>query len=161
MPDPNSRAFLAEEIGLMDTQVKIYRCATLLILHRLRYAFSERDDTAAELARNILIDIGDVYRHHLTIGPRVQGIQESRGTPKGSYDYRLAPPFLVAAVEAVHPRERDDVRQKLPFVVCEQMYPNLGDIMTKFLKFVWKSRDAGYRGRWFDLVRDGPSLVLL
>ena len=156
-------SFTPQEIDLMNMQVRIYRFTALLVLHRIRYPFGDRDEAASGLAMTILADLGSIYIHRLAspiVGPSLEGLGESPTVRGPGYEYRLVPAFLVAAVELVDVQQRYNALQRLSGVVCKQMYPNVGARMREFLSFVWGYRDGGYKGHWFDLARSAPSLVL-
>jgi hypothetical protein len=155
-PTPEAAvAFSLDEIRGMMIQAKVFKVATLLIIHRLRYGFGRRDDEAKQLARIILRDIDKICAV-----PPPPGGQFEDSTPQ--HDYRLRLPFFVAAIEVEDPTERLQTLDQLRGVVSEHMYPHPFARLREALPFAWDFRDRRRRcTHWADLLpRTTPPFVI-
>lgn len=142
------KAFTHNELLVMDTQAIIFRTAALLVAHRIQWAFgSAADDLAAEMAETILAGINTLHPPAITAGAP-------------PFEYRLSLPFLVAAAEMRDSVRRNEALSVLRRVVCEKMYPRVGEGLRQFVQFVWWARGSGWHGHWFDLAAQGPQFVL-
>jgi hypothetical protein len=144
-----------DEVRRVQAQAGIYKTATLLIIHRLRYGFGMQDDDARELSQAILAEIEKVYGRPLTPGGQVKNTTVQ-------FDYRLSFPFFIAAIELEDSSERIRALEILQSVVCQKIYPRVVEQLGQALKFVWEARDWQYGTHWFDLLSTGmESFVLL
>ncbi|GAB1312868.1 Transcription factor domain-containing protein [Madurella fahalii] len=139
-----------DEVRVVKTQAEAYRAAALAIIHRLRFGFGTRDDDARQLAARILEKVDDIYRHHKSPSNGAEPL----------FEYRLALPFLVAAVELEGGASRALALQRLGQVVSGKMYPNVSERLRRGLVAIWEARDGGFCGHWFDLVPRMPRFVL-
>jgi hypothetical protein len=159
IPNECGDTYTVQESEIIRTQAAVYRLAALLILHRVRFAFGSGDEVARVLSKAILGYTHKIYRHALSVSIS-QGSTRGGPEPCNPFEYRLGLPFLVASVEAEDAQERKELLDKLPVVICQQMYPNISKMLERFLVFVWNVRDTGCQEIWIDLVRRGPSFVL-
>lgn len=151
---PEAFAFTTppEEVWRIQAQAEIYRAVALLIIHRLRYGSGTQDEEACRLSKTILADIEKVYAH----APPSDDQAENVG-----FDCRLAFPFFVAATEVEDPGERIHTLDRLPSVVCEEIYSRVIEQLRQALTFIWDARDWRCCTHWFDLVPTSiPPFVL-
>lgn len=120
------------EVASMLLQARLYRTASLLIIHRLRYPLGENDDEAIIQAHIILAELSAF----VTWAP-----DELRGLPIGL-------PLLVAMLET---REHGEhiVSQMATF----SRHPRHEMEFKRFVDLVWAAREGGFRGLWFDLAK--------
>ena len=143
-----TKAFTRDELQVMGMQATIFRTAALLVAHRIQWAFgSAADDLAFDMAETILAKISSLHPPGTT-------------ADVPPFEYRLNLPFLVAAVELRDMGRRNEALSLLRRVVCERMYPRVGEGLRQFLQFVWWARDSAWHGHWFDLAAQGPQFVL-
>ncbi|KAK4038187.1 hypothetical protein C8A01DRAFT_48180 [Parachaetomium inaequale] len=155
VPELFALAASPDEVRGVQGQARIYKIMTLLIIHRLRYAFGTQDDNAYELSQTILAEIEKVYARPSTPGGYVKN-------STGQFDYRLSLPFFIAAIELEDPSERIRALDRLQSVVCRKIYPRVVEQLGQALKFVWEARDWQYCTHWFDLLSTGivPFILL-
>ena len=147
---------------VMIDQARIYRLATLLLILRLRYPRGTKDDAAWRLSVLILTAIGQLYCKGLPVGE-----QEDEEIKLGNFakqsvypEYRLNLPFLIASVEVVDVEKRERIMEMSRTIVCDKMYPGLSEKFRVFLRYVWDATDRDCCRHWFDLVPQGPPIVL-
>jgi hypothetical protein len=148
------------ERQVVELQAKIHQDTFLLLIHRLRNVFGgEKDHTAKQLARQVFARLGTLY---LQASKPVSSLSDAKEiTAKKSFcDYRVAFPFLVAAIEAELPSERSEALAKIHFVMSPVLYPNAVNMLKNFLSFIWSARENQRNLHWFDLASSGPPLIL-
>jgi hypothetical protein len=146
--------FSPDETRGVLIQAKVFRAATLLIIHRLRYGFGRRDAEAKQLAQIILRDIAKIC----PVTPPPRGHFED-SSPQ--HDYRLRLPFFVAAIEVEDPTERLETLDQLQGVVSAQMYPHAFERLREALPFAWNVRDRRRCTHWSELLpRSTPPFVI-
>ncbi|KAF4121474.1 hypothetical protein GMORB2_1881 [Geosmithia morbida] len=129
-PDVFSR-FTALEVTAMLLQARLYRIATLLIIHRLRYPLGVRDEEALVGANMIFSEL----KSFMSWAP-----SDLRALPIGL-------PLLVAMLEIKEPGE-GIVGQLALF----ETYPRYVSEFIRFVDLVWDARKGGFRGPWVDLA---------
>ncbi|KAH7112120.1 hypothetical protein B0J11DRAFT_187320 [Dendryphion nanum] len=144
----------ATQIRTILLQAAILRRATLLVLHRIKYALGMQDYLATLEAQRILDDIDELYRYAIAEIPSCCDVLEN------PFEYRLSFPLLVAGIEVCGRRERTRLLSRLSRVACPQRYPAPNVMIANFLKYVWQKRDAGDDGFWLDWTLKGPLVVL-
>ncbi|KAK7211819.1 hypothetical protein V2G26_018997 [Clonostachys chloroleuca] len=118
-------------VDTMFFQVRVYRAASLLIIHRLRYRLGDHDEEALYLGRIISSEVLDF----LSWAP-----EELRHLPLGL-------PLLVAAIEA-----REICMKIIPQLTVLNRNQELLSQYVRFIDIVWEARHQGYGGLWFDLI---------
>ncbi|KAF4818305.1 hypothetical protein CGCSCA5_v005394 [Colletotrichum siamense] len=129
------------EVSAMMLQARVYRLATLLIIHRLQYPLGVKDDTALRLAMSILVEL-ECFVEWAPV--------EMKGLPIGL-------PLLVSSLEIDSPSERV-IKYVSPVTAGESGY---GTKLKSFASLVKSARDNGYRGLWFDLIEGGLHIPVL
>src|SRR3569833_318825 len=152
----------AQEMDAIRVQAKVYRLATMLIIHRLRFPFGREDETATQLSQDILSDVENLYHSWSAASQISDGKTGSRQTPDGGcpFEYRLGFPFLVASIEVEDLLEWQCLLEVVDTIVRVGMYPNVSGLMRQFMVYIWDARDVGICTYWFDQVAYGPPLVL-
>lgn len=154
VPEHFAIASTPNDLRVVETQARVYRAATLLIIHRLCCGFGTQDDEARQLSQTILDDIA-------TIGFRPSPLDGQTADNGGVFDYRLSFPFFIAAVEVQDPEERIQTLELMRSVVCEEMYSEVSEGLRQALRFVWDARDWRCCTHWLDLVPSSmPPFVL-
>ncbi|KAK3900794.1 hypothetical protein C8A05DRAFT_16939 [Staphylotrichum tortipilum] len=125
--------------GVIEAQARIYKTATLLVIHRLRYGLGTQDEEARRMAQTILEEIKAVY---LDCDGKAQ---ESKA------DYRLGLPLFMAGMEGEDHGERIRVLDLVPRVVCEEIYPDVCEGLRQALIFAWEACDGPSHLHWFNL----------
>jgi hypothetical protein len=124
----------------MFFQVRVYRAASLLIIHRLRCRLGDDDEEALSLSRIISSEVLDF----LSWAP-----EELRHLPLGL-------PLLVAAIEA-----REICMEIIPQLTVLNRNQELLSQYVKFIDIVWEARHQGYGGLWFDLINSiQPPIII-
>lgn len=146
----------AREIEILEIQAEVYRRAILLIIHRLRHPLGSEDETAREWSGAILAGIERLF------GVAAQA-HDGLAAPvrESNFDYRLALPFFVAAVEVADLAGRDVVLGKLGAVVSGELYHHVLRMMRRAIVSTWNTRDEGGIFYLFDILSEGPDFVLL
>ncbi|KAH7121552.1 hypothetical protein EDB81DRAFT_861483 [Dactylonectria macrodidyma] len=128
------------EVSAMMMQARVYRLATLLIIHRLQYPLGVEDDPAARLAMAIAAEL-ECF---------VQWVpNDMKGIPIGF-------PLLVALLEI------DGVSEKvIRYASPETAEPTYVDQLRAFIQLAKAARDSGFRGLWFDIAEDKLSIPVL
>ncbi|KAK2779145.1 hypothetical protein CKAH01_11404 [Colletotrichum kahawae] len=129
------------EASAMMLQARVYRLATLLIIHRLQYPLGVADDTALRLAMNITAEL-ECFIEWVPL--------DMKRLPIGL-------PLLVSALEIDSPSERV-ITYVSPVTAGDSGY---GTKLKGFASLVKAARDNGYRGLWFDLVEGGLHIPVL
>ena len=121
-------------------QARVYRLAALLLIHRLQYAFGQRDSQADVWSREVMVE--------LELARRISN-QPVRF---------VTLPFIVAAVEVRDPAERDDVARNVD-VYVDQFTPVVQRATRAFFSRVWHERDMQKNCSWLDSIHK-PCVVL-
>ena len=165
--DPSSQRTMGQttsshHMEAMIDQAKIYRLATLLLILRLIYPRGTEDDAAWRLSVLILTAIGQLYCKGLPIEEQEEEQTGLEGFSKQSVypEYRLNLPFLIASVEVVDVEKRERIMEMSRTIVCDKIYPGLSEKFRFFLCYVWEATDRDCCRHWFDLVPQGPPIVL-
>lgn len=128
------------EVSAMMMQARVYRMATLLIIHRLRYPLGVEDGPVAWLAMSIVAEL-ECF---------VQWV------PDGMEGISIGLPLLVALLEV------DDVSEKVIQYVSpagpDRIYV---DQLRAFIHLAKSERDNGFCGLWFDIAEDKLSMPVL
>jgi len=143
------------EIQVIVTQATVYQTAVLLFIHRLRFPFGVEDEMATSMAASILDDVRSLYH-----APGHRGSEAGRDQNSIPFEYRMGLPFLIAAAELQDGIQRTQALELLDWVVWKRMYPRVGDLLRRFVLYVWEARDRGWQGHWVDLTARGPQFVL-
>ncbi|CAI0651950.1 unnamed protein product [Colletotrichum noveboracense] len=123
------------EVSAMMLQARVYRLATLLIIHRLQYPLGVEDHTALRLAMKITVEL-ECFVDWVPV--------EMKGLPIGL-------PLLVSSLE-IDSLSEEVIKYVSPVTTGESEY---GTKLKAFASLVKATRDNGYRGLWFDLVEGG------
>ncbi|PKY03721.1 putative Zn(II)2Cys6 transcription factor [Aspergillus campestris IBT 28561] len=128
------------EIALMRTQAVMYKLASLLLIHRLRYPLTSHDDTAASLANEILAERTAFFSR-----------QGSDATLQN-----VGLPLILALLEV--PLSIDDMWESSTRL---RVRPICVDRLISFHRYFWEQRLSGFNGSVFELVDRGPTFVVL
>ncbi|KAK3306150.1 uncharacterized protein B0T15DRAFT_219141 [Chaetomium strumarium] len=153
-PEHFSLASTPDELQAIETQAKIFRAATLLVIHRLRYGFGLRDEESRQLRQAILTDIDTLC---LGISPG-RSRAEDNGPP---LDYRLSLPFFIAAIEVQDPGRRIHILDMLPRIMCQTIYPEVSERLRQALVLSWEVWDRRCDLNCFELLPPGTPPPLL
>ncbi|KGO67165.1 Protein of unknown function DUF3468 [Penicillium italicum] len=132
--------FTQSEVVAMLARAKVLRLAALLILHRLRHSYGQRDKEAWQLSSAITAEMDMVLR---SVG---------RSIPC------TAVPYLVACFETTGAEARAAVIDKIHEVVTFSRQSQLQ--VRHSLSSVWDARDGGDQIYWCDIgdyMRKTPS----
>jgi hypothetical protein len=143
------------EIQVIVTQATVYQTAVLLLIHRLRFPFGVEDEIATSMAASVLDDVRSLYHVPGHLDPEKERDQNSM-----PFEYRVGLPFLIAAAELQDGIQRTQALEPLGWVVWKRMYPCAGDLLRRFVLYVWEARDRGWQGHWVDLTTHSPQFVL-
>ena len=155
IPARTMRSSTAREVEILETQANIYKSAILLVIHRLRHPLGHEDETAWEWSCIILAGIERL----LSVAARTPDGHTALGQ-ESNFDYRLAFPFFVAAVEVADPIERAAVLDKLSSVVSAELYSHVLGMMRRAIVHIWGNRDEDSGSYLLDIISEGPPLVL-
>lgn len=142
-PDSNnlqSLGFSTIEIASMRTQAIMYRPASLLLIHRLRYPLACNDETAVSLANEILDRRTAFFANH--------------GNEATLQNVGL--PTFLALLEVPLPADgfwKSSTRLRVR--------PACVDTLISFHRYLWEQKLSGFRGSLFELVDSGPKFVPL
>ncbi|KAF9890169.1 hypothetical protein FE257_006330 [Aspergillus nanangensis] len=133
--------FSEEEMVLLLTQANVHRTAALLILHRLRYPFGERDEEAEALSEAIVAEM----THCLVVA--------------GQYPPNITLVFLVAGAEVHSDTGRQNILSLIQKISGSHFYPFITNLRM-FLARVWAGRDQGTTRYLFRLFEEDPELSI-
>lgn len=133
--------FSHEEMYLLVTQASLHRTAALLILHRLRYPFGEKDEEAEALSRTIISEI----THCLALA--------------NQYPPNITLIFLVAGAEVHDTAGRRHVLSLITKIMGANFYPFISNLRM-FLARAWAGRDQGTTRYLFRLFEEDPELSI-
>lgn len=122
----------------IQTQVRVYKSAIKLFIHRLRHPFSEDDETAHAIALSIFAD--------LDLATALSGEAPSLVTL----------PFLIAAIET-WPADRERINRDIS-VFVDGITPVVHARNKDFLNIIWRRRDSGQSFKWIDIMDELPEL---
>lgn len=129
----------SEAMSLLS-QARVYRLGALLLAHRLRYPFGEKDCEADIWSREIMGDLA--LARQLTKTPT----------------RLITLPFALAAVETRDPILRTKVLEDVDQYV-DQFSPVVQNATKSFLIRVWLERDSRKIGSWLESIHK-PCVVL-
>ena len=132
--------YTQHEVSAMMMQARVYRLATLLIIHRLRYPLGVEDEPAERLAMAIAAEL-ECF---------VQWV------PDDMKGVSIGFPLLVAMLEIDHISE-DAIRYVSPLTA----QPTYVEQLRAFVRLTRAARDMGFCGLWFCLVEKGLSIPVL
>ncbi|KAL2859379.1 hypothetical protein BJX68DRAFT_261819 [Aspergillus pseudodeflectus] len=138
-PDESGLAlgqYSALEVLSMRTQAAMYKTATLLLIHRLRYPLGTEDPTAKALAEEIL---------------EARSQFSAVAGPSAKLQHSVFPTFL-ALLEVPTP-----VITVWENSTCLRARPVCMDGLVAFPGYVCEQRRAGFNGLLLDLVKTGPT----
>ncbi|KAL3444232.1 hypothetical protein BJX65DRAFT_311011 [Aspergillus insuetus] len=126
------------EILSMRTQATMYKTASLLLIHRLRYPLGTNDQLATALANEIL----EARASFLTAAGPSAKLQH------------MAFPIFLALIETESP-----VMSVWENSTCLRARPICMDGLVAFHEYVCEQRQIGFNGSLFDLVATGPDFA--
>ncbi|GES59592.1 general amidase-B [Aspergillus terreus] len=133
--------FSQEEMYLLVTQASLHRTAALLILHRLRYPFGEKDEEAEALSRTIISEI----THCLALA--------------NQYPPNITLIFLVAGAEVHDTAGKRHLLSLITKIMGANFYPFVANLRM-FLARAWAGRDQGTSRYLFRLFEEDPELSI-
>ncbi|KAE8412374.1 hypothetical protein BDV36DRAFT_287934 [Aspergillus pseudocaelatus] len=133
--------FSEEEMLLLRTQANLHRNAILLILHRLRFPFGERDDEAELLSRTIIREM----QHCLAMTKQ--------------HPPNISLVLLVAGAEVRDSVGRENIISLLQSINGSSFYPFVANLRL-FLSRVWTCRDEGTTRYLFHLFDKDDNLSI-
>ncbi|RJE25269.1 hypothetical protein PHISCL_02419 [Aspergillus sclerotialis] len=133
-----SSRFSQIEIASMRTQAIMYKTASLLLIHRLRYPLTHQDETAVSLANEILDERTAFFANQ---GNEVT--LQNAGLP-----------IFLALLEV--PLPADDLWKSSTRL---RVRPACVETMITFCKYSWEQKLSGFSGSLFELVDTGPRFV--
>ncbi|KAL5364839.1 hypothetical protein BJX96DRAFT_188116 [Aspergillus floccosus] len=133
--------FSQEEMYLLLTQASLHRTAALLLLHRLRYPFGEKDEEAEALSTAIITEI----THCLDVA--------------NQYPPNITLIFLVAGAEVHDTAGRRHVLSLITKILGARFYPFIANLRM-FLARAWAGRDQGTTQYLFRLFEEDPELSI-
>lgn len=133
-----SSRFSQIEIASMRTQAIMYKTASLLLVHRLRYPLTHQDEAAVSLANGILDERTAFFANQ---GNEVT--LQSAGLP-----------IFLALLEV--PLPADDLWKSTTRL---RVRPACVDTMISFCKYFWEQKVSGFSGSLFELIDNGPRFV--
>ncbi|KAF2017746.1 hypothetical protein BU24DRAFT_157614 [Aaosphaeria arxii CBS 175.79] len=132
--------YTPSEVSAMLLQARVYRLATLLIIHRLKYPLGVEDEYASRLALLIMVEL-ECFTQQVT------------DTTDG---LAIGLPLLVSALETGYLNDRI-----VSYVAPVSANPDYAQKLQDFVSLVRAARDHGYLGLWFDLVEGGLHVPIL
>lgn len=133
-----SLRFSQIEIASMRTQAIMYKTASLLLVHRLRYPLTCQDETAVSLANEILDERAAFFTN-----------QGNEATLQNT-----GLPLFLALLEV--PLSADDLWKSSTRL---RVRPACVDTMISFCRYFWEQKQSGFSGSLFELVDSGPTFV--
>lgn len=133
--------FSEKEMLLLLTQANLHRNATLLILHRLRFPFGERDDAAELLSQTIIREMQHCLARTKQHPPNISLV------------------LLVAGAEVQDSVGRENILSLLQSIKGSGFYPFVANLRL-FLSRVWTSRDEGTTRYLFHLFDTNDNLSI-
>lgn len=141
IPESVSKKFSREEMFLLTSQANLQQNAALLLLHRLRYPFGEKDSMAEALSSSIVecmtrcLDVAGKYPPNITL-------------------------VLLAAGSEVHEEaKRQEIKSLVWKIHGSSFYPFIDNLLMS-LSRVWKGRDQGTARYLFSLFEELPDLSI-
>ncbi|KAF5013324.1 hypothetical protein FDECE_674 [Fusarium decemcellulare] len=142
-PRPSTSFFTEHtqfEVSAMMMQARVYRLATLLIIHRLQHPLGVEDEPAARLAMAIAAEL-ECF---------VQWVPEdAKGLPIGF-------PLLVTMVELDHVSDKI-----IDYVSPQAAEPIYVDQLKSFVQLAKAARDGGFNGLWFGIAESKLTIPVL
>ena len=140
-PDETSistSGFSDAEMMLLRAQATIYRSATLLLIHRIKYPLGSHDGVAVSYANDIMEEKDKIL---LDGGPDIK-------LQFGCFAF-----FLALLEIPLRPEALWKSLTKLSY--C----PACAEQFFAFHRYFWQRRWDGYKGSMFDLIESGPSFM--
>lgn len=140
-PDESSlqfSRFTDSEIMLLRVQASIYRSATLLLIHRLKYPLSCQDGVAVSYANDIMEEKDKILLH---------------GGPDMKLQFGCFPLYLALLEIPLRPESLWKSLTKLSY------RPACAEQFFAFHKYFWQRRWDGFKGSLFDLIDNGPTFM--
>ena len=137
---PNSKLGIVEAKHVI-TQYRVHKTMILLFIHRLRYPFGVRDVQAEQMAESIFseLDLGTFAT--------------------GEAPLMVTTPFLVAAIEAIWPSDKDKIIRDIA-VYTDRLSPKSRETFRSFLEALWDTRDRQPGFRWIDMMAYLPTVCV-
>lgn len=136
-PLPGSK-FTDSEVMLLRAQASIYRSATLLLIHRLKYPLSCEDGIAVSYANDIMEEKDKILLH---------------GGPDTKLQFGCFPLYLALLEIPLRPESISKSLTKLSH------RPACAEQFFAFHKYFWQRRWDGFKGSLFDLIDNGPTFM--
>lgn len=133
-----SMPFTDSEIMLLRAQAAIYRSASLLLIHRLKYPLSHQDGIAVSYANDIMEEKDKILLY---------------GGPDTKLQFGCFPLFLALLEIPLRPENFWKSLTRLSY--C----PACAEQFFAFHKYFWQRRWDGFKGSLFDLINDGPTFM--
>lgn len=130
--------FTDSEIMLLRAQATIYRSATLLLIHRLKYPLGCQDAIAVSYANDIMEEKDKILLH---------------GGPDTKLQFGCFPLFLALLEIPLRPETLWKSLTRLSY--C----PACAEQFFAFHKYFWQRRWDGFKGSLFDLIDEGPTFM--
>lgn len=130
--------FTDSEIMLLRAQATIYRSATLLLIHRLKYPIGCQDGIAVSYANDIFEEKDKILLH---------------GGPDTKLQFGCFPLFLALLEIPLRPETLWKSLTRLSY--C----PACAEQFFAFHKYFWQRRWDGFKGSLFDLIDQGPTFM--
>lgn len=131
-------SFTDTEIMLLRAQATIYRSATLLLIHRLKYPLGCQDGIAVSYANDIMEEKDKILLH---------------GGPDTKLQFGCFPLFLALLEIPLRPETLWKSLTRLSY--C----PACAEQFFAFHKYFWQRRWGGFKGSLFDLIEEGPTFM--
>jgi hypothetical protein len=134
----HSSRFTDSEIMLLRAQAAIYRSATLLLIHRIKYPLSCQDGIAVSYANDIMEEKDKILLY---------------GGPDTKLQFGCFPLFLALLEIPLRPETLWKSLTRLSY--C----PACAEQFFAFHKYFWQRRWDGFKGSLFDLIDNGPTFM--
>ncbi|KAK1976456.1 hypothetical protein LZ30DRAFT_734616 [Colletotrichum cereale] len=139
IPPDFTKRFTTSEVIHMLAQSRIYKTGAMLLIHRLRHKFGDKDEMASAMSKSIISDL----KMTLTVSQDTQRC--------------VSFPYMLAAIEAKDAAERESALEAMSSLTdsCNTRYKTNMEI---FLKALWVMRDANPGMSWLDMVPNLPPI---
>lgn len=133
--------YKANEVVHMLAQVRVYRTALSLFIHRLKYPFDSEDRVADRMAQSIFTEL-ELARSTTNQGPRCITI-----------------PFMLAGIEMCGEDRRQRFLRSVDAFVGHT-FPLLRKQLKTFFEALWDIRDCSTGLFWLDLIPHLPPVTV-